>query len=124
MDLAELRRLRDRARREIDLRGGHREYRITVSMGTSGIAAGAREVMRALLDEIERRELDNVEVRTVGSLGLENVEPVITVEKEGEAPVTYGNLDAASARQVIADHLLRGQRLDQHIIGKAKEGQA
>lgn len=124
MDLAELRRLRDRARREIGLRGGQREYRITVSMGTSGIAAGAREVMRALLDEIERRELDNVEVRTVGSLGLENVEPVITVEKEGEEPVTYGNLDAVSARRVISDHLLRGQKLDQHIIGKAKQSQA
>jgi NADP-reducing hydrogenase subunit HndB len=120
MDLAELRKLRDRAQRDISLRGGHKEYRITVSMGTSGIAAGAREVMRTLLDEIERRGLDNVEVRTTGSLGLDDVEPVLTVEKEGTEPVTYGNLDAASARLVIAEHLLRGQRLDQHVIGKVK----
>jgi (2Fe-2S) ferredoxin len=122
MDLAELRRLRDRAQRDISLRGGRKEYRITVSMGTSGIAAGAREVMRALLDEIERRGLDNVEVRTTGSLGLDDVEPVLTVEncEAGEEPVTYGNLDAASARLVIAEHLLRGQRLDQHVIGKVK----
>jgi len=120
MDLNELRKMRERAQRDISLRSGHKEYRVTVSMGTSGIASGAREVMRALLDEIERRELDNVEVRTAGSLGLEDAEPVLTVEKEGEAPVTYGSMDAASARQVVTDHLLRGQRLDRHIIGKAK----
>jgi NADP-reducing hydrogenase subunit HndB len=120
MNLEELRKLRDRAQRDIALRGGHKEYRITVSMGTSGIAAGAREVMRALLDEIERHELDNVEVRTTGSLGLDDVEPVLTLEKEGEEPVTYGNLDAASARLVITDHIVRGKRLDQYLIGKAK----
>ena len=120
MDLAELRKLRDQARRDISLREGHREYRIAVSMGTSGIAAGAREVMRSLLEEIERRELDNVEVRTTGSVGLEDMEPVLTVEKQGEEPVTYGNLDAAAARRVIADHIVRGQRLDRHVIGKAR----
>jgi NADP-reducing hydrogenase subunit HndB len=120
MNLAELRKLREQAQRGISLRGGHKEFRITVSMGTSGIAAGAREVMRVLLEEIERRELDNVEVRTAGSLGLDDVEPVLTVEKEGEEAVTYGNLDAAAARAVIADHVVRGRKLDAHTIGKAK----
>jgi len=120
MDLAELRKLRERAQRDIALRGGSKEYKITISMGTSGIAAGAREVMRALLDEMERREMDNVEVRTTGSLGLDDVEPVLTVEKEGEDPVTYGNLDGASARLVITEHLLHGRRLDSHVIGKVK----
>ncbi len=120
MDLSELRKLRDRARQDISLRESHREHLITVSMGTSGIAAGAREVMRALLDEIERRELDNVEIRATGSMGLENVEPVLTVEKKGEEPITYGNVDAETARLVISGHILRGQKLDGHVVGKAK----
>lgn len=120
MNLAELRNLRDGARRDISLREGHSEYRIAVSMGTTGIASGAREVMRALLDEIERNDLTNVEVRATGSIGLEGAEPVVTVEREGEESITYGELDTPAARRVITDHVLRGQVLSGHVIGRAK----
>jgi len=74
MNLEQLKQLKEKAQKQIALREGGKKYRVVISMGTSGIAAGAREVMKTMLDEIEKHGLDDVEVRVTGEHGLENIE--------------------------------------------------
>ena len=99
MNLEELKKLKEKAQRQVALREGSKKYRVVVSMGTSGIAAGAREVMKTMLDEIEKRGLEDVEVRVTGEVGLEDVEPVVRVEEAGGEKTTYAQLDAEKAKQ-------------------------
>lgn len=120
MNLQELQNIKDRVKRDIEMRGGEKEYRVVVSMGTSGIAAGARDVMRTMLDEIARLELDNVEVTATGGLGLEGQEPVVRVERTNREPITYGNLTPDAGRQIILEHIVRGNKVEKFVIGKLK----
>lgn len=120
MKLSDLQQWRDRAVRDVSMRGDSKEWRVVVSMGTSGIAAGARDVMRALMDEIERQELENVEVALTGSLGLDDFEPVLRVEHAGES-VVYGRLTSDAARSIIREHVGQGRKVERFVIGLPKE---
>ena len=82
---------------------------IIVGMGTSGIAAGAREVMDALLDELSRSERDDVRVVNSGCMGMCSSEPNVTVEVMGHEPVIYQHMDQNKMRQVFQRHILRGE---------------
>jgi NADP-reducing hydrogenase subunit HndB len=120
MNLTELQKLREKAQRQVALREGNKRFRVVISMGTSGIAAGAREVMKTMLDEIERRGLDDVEVRVTGEHGLEDVEPVVRVEETSGEETTYARLDADKARQIVAEHLEKGHKVENLTVGKQK----
>ena len=122
MKLSELQQWRDRAARGVSMRGEHKEWRIVVSMGTSGIAAGAREIMRVLIDESERQELENVEITLTGSMGFDEAEPALRVEHEGES-VVYGKLDADAARRIISEHVRQGRKVERYVIGLPKESE-
>ena len=105
MNLEQLKQLKEKAQKQIALREGGKKYRVVISMGTSGIAAGAREVMKTMLDEIEKRGLDDVEIRVTGEHGLEDIEPVIQIEEAGGDKTTYARLDVEKAKQIVAEHL-------------------
>ena len=121
MNLEELKKLKEKAQRQVALREGNKKYRVVVSMGTSGIAAGARDVMKTMLDEIEKRGLEDVEVRVTGEVGLEDVEPVVRVEEAGGEKTTYARLDAEKARKIVAEHLEKGKKVDKLAVGKEKK---
>lgn len=121
MNLEQLKQLKEKAQQQVALREGHKKYRVVVSMGTSGIAAGARDVMKTMLDEIEKRGLDDVEVRVTGEVGLEDVEPVIRIEESGGEKTTYAHLDAEKAKQIVSEHLEKGRKVDDLAVGKAKK---
>ena len=121
MNLDELKKLKEKAQRQVALREGNKKYRVVFSMGTSGIAAGAREVMTTMLDEIEKRGLEDVEVRVTGEVGLEDVEPVIRIEEAGGEKTTYAHLDADGARKIVAEHLEKGKKVDRLAVGKEKK---
>jgi (2Fe-2S) ferredoxin len=120
MNLEALKQLREKARQQVALREGQKKYRVVVSMGTSGIAAGARDIMKTLLDEIEQRGLDDVEVRVTGELGLEDVEPVVRIEEAGGEQTTYAHLDREKARRIVAEHLEQGRKVEDLAVAKAK----
>ncbi len=120
MNLDELKKLKDKAQRQIALREGHKRYRVVVSMGTSGIAAGARDVMKTMLDEIEKRGLDDVEVRISAEFAAGNVEPVIRVEQTDGDPTTYDHLTSDKARLIVAEHLARGKKVETLAAGNKK----
>ena len=121
MNLEQLQALKDKAQRQVSLREGGKKYRVMISMGTSGIAAGAREVMKTMVDEIGKRGIDNVEVRVTGEHGLENIEPVITVEEAGGERTTYAQLDAEKVKKIVTEHLQKGRKVDNLAVGKAKK---
>jgi (2Fe-2S) ferredoxin len=121
MNLEQLKRLKEKAQRQVSLREGGKKYRVVVSMGTSGIAAGAREVMKTMLDEIEKRGIEDVEVRVTGEHGLENIEPVVTIEEADGERTTYAQLDPDKARKIVSEHLQKGEKVANLAIGKKKK---
>jgi (2Fe-2S) ferredoxin len=121
MNLEQLKQLKEKAQKQIALREGGKKYRVVVSMGTSGIASGAREVMKTMLDEIEKRGLDDVEVHVTGEHGLEDIEPVVRVEEAGGEKTTYARLDTEKAKKIVAEHLQKGRKVDNLAVGKQKK---
>jgi NADP-reducing hydrogenase subunit HndB len=116
MNLEDLRKIRDKAAREIELRQKEARIRIVVGMGTSGIAAGAREVLKAFVDEIAKRNLTDVIVTQTGEKGLASHEPIIEVHEEGKQVVIYGNMDAEKARRVAQEHIVNGRPVSDYAI--------
>ena len=109
LTIDELKQMRDRTAGSLALRAGVARAKVTVHMGTCGIAAGARDVMAALLAEIERQGLTDVVVTTSGCAGLCSREPMATVEVRAEAPVKYVSLTPEKMAQVVRDHLMGGR---------------
>jgi len=108
LTIDDLKLMRDRTASSLALRAGVSRARVTVHMGTCGIAAGARDVMAALLAEIERQHLTDVVVTTSGCAGLCSREPMATVEVRSEVPVKYANLTPEKMAQVVRQHIVDG----------------
>jgi NADP-reducing hydrogenase subunit HndB len=105
----------------MSLRDGEAKARVTVHMGTCGIAAGARQVMTALLAAQEQTERRDILVTSSGCAGLCSREPMITVEIAGEAPIKYVDLDARKARQIFSEHVLGGRVVDSCALAVGSE---
>ena len=112
----ELAALRDRARSEVDLRTGAKEMQITVHMGTCGIAAGGREVLSGLADELSRASRENVSLRRSGCLGRCDQEPMMTVTEQSGNTFLYGKLNEAKVREIVREHILGGRPVKSHIV--------
>lgn len=115
--LDDLAKLREKAKEAISLRQGEHETKVIVGMGTCGIAAGAREVMAAILDELGKRNLTDVTVTHTGCVGLCDKEPLVDVVKPGKPKVTYGRVDAERARRIVAQHVVNDQVVGEWVIG-------
>ena len=88
--LEELKAIRDKMKKQMDLRDSSEDnIRVVVGMATCGIAAGARPVMTAFLDEIDKRGLKNVTVSQTGCIGVCRLEPIVEVFVPGQEKVTY-----------------------------------
>lgn len=114
--LQDLEAIRERARYQTRLREQASEARIVVGMGTCGIAAGAREVMTAVLDELGRRGISDVAVTQTGCIGLCDQEPLVTIEKPGQPRVLYGRVTADRARRIVSQHLINDQVVSEWVI--------
>jgi NADP-reducing hydrogenase subunit HndB len=109
LTIDDLKKLRDDSAGALALRAGTARAKVTVHMGTCGIAAGARDVMAALLKEIEARGVTDVLVTTSGCAGLCSREPMATVEVRSQSPVKYVNLTPEKMAQVFRQHVLGGE---------------
>ncbi len=114
--LEELRRLKEEAQRDIKVRGDT-GTKITVGMGTCGIASGAREVMHAILRELEANNIE-ANVATVGCIGLCAQEPLVDIEQAGSPRITYGKVTPEMVPTIVAEHLIRGQVVTQWVVAK------
>lgn len=118
--LAELEAIRQKTLEQISLRTNQDGVRIVVGMATCGIAAGARPVMNALLEELKKRNISNVSVTMTGCIGVCRLEPVIEVLNPDGSKVTYVKMDAEKAARVIAEHIVNGRVCADLTIGAAE----
>jgi NADP-reducing hydrogenase subunit HndB len=118
--LQELQNLREKVRGEIKART-QASTTITVGMGTCGIAAGAREVMHAILNELAVRKID-AHVTTTGCIGMCSKEPLVDIQQGNEPRVTYGNVAPAMVPRIIEEHLVNGRVVNEWVIGRVAAG--
>jgi len=121
LTIEDLKRIRDNTRKSTALREGGATVKITVHMGTCGIAAGAREVMDALLDEMAQTDRQDIRVVTSGCMGMCSSEPNVTVEAQGKEPVLYQHMDKNRMRQVFKRHVLLGEVQTDFALARVKE---
>ena len=114
--LEELQKLRTQLQKGIKARG-EASTTITVGMGTCGIAAGAREVMRAILDELAERGID-AHVVTTGCIGMCSKEPLVDIRQGDEPRITYGNVTPAGVPRIIEEHLVKGKVVEEWVVGR------
>lgn len=115
-DLEELRTLRTQLQKDIKTRT-ETSATITVGMGTCGIAAGAREVMRAILDELAERGID-AHVVTTGCIGMCSKEPLVDIQQGDEPRITYGDVTPARVPRIIEEHLINGRVVEEWVVGR------
>jgi NADP-reducing hydrogenase subunit HndB len=111
----------NRMKNTTNLRDGNARAKITVHMGTCGIASGARGIMKAFLTEVEASEVNDVVLTTSGCAGLCSHEPMATVEVQGEAPVKYAKLDDTKVKRIFSEHVIDGNAVVDLAIGKGSE---
>jgi len=116
--LEDLNALKQKALEELKLRESKDSVRIVVGMGTCGIAAGAREVVGAFLEELAKRKISDVSVTQTGCIGLCAKEPLVDVVAPGQPTVTYGDVDASKARQIVAQHVVNGLVIGEWVVNK------
>ncbi len=119
--LAELEAIRQKTLENIAMRKEvHDAARIVVGMATCGIAAGARPVMLAFMDEIAKRRLDHVTVSQTGCAGMCRLEPMVDVYLPGQEKVTYVKLTPEMVPRIVAEHIVNGRPVEEYTIGAAE----
>jgi len=121
LTIADLKKIKDRVHAETALRQGGRRARVTVHMGTCGIASGAREVMDALMRAIEETGVSDVVVTTSGCMGLCSREPLVTVEITGQEPIKYEYVNPNKMRQIFKRHVLEGEIQAPFVLARGAE---
>lgn len=119
--LEDLRRIKEEAQKALRVRQDT-GTKIIVGMGTCGIAAGARNVMKAILSELEKLEID-VNVSTVGCIGMCAQEPLVDIE-QGGVRITYGKMTPEKVPTLISEHLIKGKIVEDWVVGKASQTKA
>ena len=94
------------------------DTQVIIGMGTCGIAAGAREVMTAVLEELAKRNLNNVSVLQTGCIGMCQKEPLMDIVRPGEDRVTYGPVYPTDVPRIIAQHLVNGNIVEDLVVAK------
>lgn len=109
MTIEDLKRIKEEYRAKTALREGKHRAKVIVHMGTCGLAAGAREIMNVILEEIEKSGASDVVVSTSGCAGLCSREPMITVNLLDDPPVKYCDLNETKTRRIVTEHIVGGK---------------
>ena len=118
--LEDLKALRAKLQSDIKVRQ-KQGTKIIIGMGTCGIAAGAREVMSAVLDELAVRKLNDVQVQQTGCIGMCEKEVLLDVVRPGEPRITYGNVKPEDVKRIIADHVVNGHIIEDLVVAKIEQ---
>jgi NADP-reducing hydrogenase subunit HndB len=107
--LEDLKRVREEALKKRDAKTVSGQKQVIVGMGTVGIAAGARETLKAILDFIEKENLSDIVVRQTGNIGWDSYEPIVQVITSDIEKVTYGKVTPDIARRIMKEHVVGGK---------------
>ena len=121
LTIDDLKKIKEKVHKEMSLRDGDRRVKVTVHMGTCGIASGAKEVMDALLQEIESEKVNDVVVTTSGCMGLCSREPLVTVEILNQEPIKYEYMNPNKMRQVFKRHIIAGEIQTPFVLARGAE---
>lgn len=114
--LEDLKKLREEALEKRRVKSASGQAQVIVGMGTCGIAAGARDTMKAILDVIEKENLAGVIVTQTGCIGQCEKEPIVQVVIGEQAKVTYGKVNPETARRIMKEHVVGGALVSDHVI--------
>lgn len=116
--LAELAAIREKMKGKVALREGTNEVRIVVGMATCGIAAGARPVLNAFVEEIDKQGVaDKATVTQTGCIGLCRLEPIVEVFEGDKEKVTYVKMTADKVARIVTEHIRDGKPVLEYTIG-------
>jgi NADP-reducing hydrogenase subunit HndB len=117
--LEELLAIKEKAQAQLVARDadGNDGIRVVVGMATCGIAAGARPVLKALVDEVAKRNVQHVSVTQTGCIGMCQYEPIVEIFEPGKEKVTYVQMTAEKAQKVVAEHLVNGKPVVEYTVG-------
>ena len=116
--LEELLAIRDKAKAAMTDREGTGDgIRVVVGMATCGIAAGARPVLNAFVDEVAKRNLKNVTVAQTGCIGMCQYEPIVEVFEPGKDKVTYVQVRPEKVAEIVASHIVNGNPVVDYTVG-------
>ena len=116
--LAELQAIKERMQSKVALRESSGEKRVVVGMATCGIAAGARPVLNAFVEQVEAAGLSgSITVTQTGCIGICQFEPVVEVFEAGKDKVTYVKMTADKVARIVEEHLKGGKPVAEYTIG-------
>lgn len=118
--LDELERIKKEAQAMMEAREGKHTTKIVVGMGTCGIAAGARETLSAIMDELAKRNIQGVAVTQTGCVGMCEQEPIVEVAKAGQPRIMYGRVDAEKARRIVVQHVVNNTVIGELVVSSEK----
>ena len=119
--LEELAAIRDRMKNIVNTReAGEDNIRIAVGMATCGIAAGARPVLNAFVEEVAKRNLHDIMVTQTGCIGSWQYEPVVEITCPGQEKVTYVKMTPEKVARVVSEHLVGGHPVTEYTIGNVR----
>ena len=121
--IEELMAIRDKTRKNMTVRKDteDKKTRVVVGMATCGIAAGARPVLNAFVDEIAKRDVKGVSVQQTGCIGMCQYEPIVEVTEPGKEKVTYVKMTPEKAVRVVNDHIVNGNPVAEFTVGAIKD---
>ncbi len=115
--IAELDEIRKKTLEQISLRSNADGIRVVVGMATCGIAAGARPVMKAFMEEISKRNLQNITVSMTGCIGACRLEPIVDIIDKDGKKTTYVKMTAEKSARVVLEHIVNGKVCTDLTIG-------
>ena len=116
--LAELAELREKMKADVNLRrDSNDDTRVLVGMATCGIASGARPVLAAFVEEVNKRQIKNVMVTQTGCIGICKLEPIVEIVVPGQEKVTYVKMTAEKVSRIVTEHLVNGKPVAEYTIG-------
>ena len=122
LTIDDLAAIKEKTRHHTALRQGAGRVKITVHMGTCGIAAGARDIMQAVMKELENRNLQDIIITNSGCAGLCSQEPMLTVEVANEpAPVKYVLMTPEKVKKIVESHVMKGQVVKEYALAVGSE---
>lgn len=117
----DLEKITEDFKRKMTLRDGGGRVKITVHLGTCGIAAGARKIMNTFLEEIDKSKVSDVILTTSGCAGLCSREPMATIEVIGNAPIKYVDLTSEKVKVIFEKHVMKGEFVQEYALSFGSE---
>jgi len=121
LTINDLKKIKDRVEKEDQFRAGTKRIKLTVHMGTCGIASGAKEILDTFMSEISENNVGDVLITTSGCIGICSREPLATLEEQGKEPIVYEYLTPNKARQIFKRHVMNGEVQMDFVMARGSE---